>query len=169
METEFTACEIRNLPRVWPVIAPVKLTICCTFTNRTKYSFCSPAEMSFGGGIMFLLAVILFKNFQTFLGYGNIAQSSDPMASSSVGDCGMRWLRWLMGRPSTRHPVASCRMRLTVCWVFADESQVPKFLGSATGVWTQAFSAAGRHSTTRPLIFYFLILVLTKDKPFVVE
>ena len=37
------------------------------------------------------------------------------------------------------------------CWVSADESQVWKLLGSPPGVWSQAFSTAGRHSTNLPL------------------
>ena len=40
---------------------------------------------------------------------------------------------------------------LSTCWFSADERQYWKLLGSLSGVWTPAFSAAGRHSTTWPL------------------
>ena len=52
---------------------------------------------------------------------------------------------------STRHPLALRRMRSTGCWVSADERWYWKFLGSPPRVWTPAFSATGRRSTTRPL------------------
>ena len=52
---------------------------------------------------------------------------------------------------STRHPLALRRMRSTGCWVSANERRYWKYLGSPPGVWTPAFSAAGRRSTTRPL------------------
>ena len=52
---------------------------------------------------------------------------------------------------STRHPLALRRMRSTGCWVSADERRYWKLLGSPPGVWTPAFSAPGRRSTTRPL------------------
>ena len=52
---------------------------------------------------------------------------------------------------STRHPLVLWRMQLTGCWVSADERRYWKFLGSPPRVWTPAFSAAGEHSTTRPL------------------
>ena len=55
--------------------------------------------------------------------------------------------------PRTRHPLALCHLHAG-CWVSADESQFWKFLDSPPGVWTQAFSAAGRLLTTRQLSCY---------------
>ena len=85
-------------------------------------------------------------------GWGNIAQGSNAMVSSSVHDCRMTWVMrktgslvhtlFAQGCPgsqhrtlNTRHPLALPCIQLTGCWVSAGESQFWKFCADESQVW----------------------------------